>query len=358
MKDPHPLRCALAFALAFTPLLSVPARSESSLGTSVVMSGDDRGFRWDRYELALRRETPEQAQWLSARFHSYSLAEELAGVLPFDGSEPAGEIGAHLLQGWWWLLGAVGFQGNIEASGATGKLIVARAIPAGTSTLTPRLEAAREPLALTALPLSLGLSKYRFDAVLAAGGDAWKAEGGARLELWEEGHLPGRTRNPALDAIAANRSALLHAYGMLALGRSIDVGLAARAAWAARSTMLLTESTPVPVYTWYPASAPPFEWATAAVLDARGRPAEPLEIGARLQLPLLSRETRDWEGVRRPFWGSAAFEGRLDASWKLLSGTTLQLDAAIFVKPWASWDVLSHEAYRQGLVRLSLEQRL
>lgn len=354
----HPRRLPRALALAFTSLLSVPARAESSLGTSVLMSGDDQGFRWDRYELALRREEREHGQWVAARFHSYSLAEELAGVLPFDGAEPAGEIGAHLLQGWWWLSAAVGFQGRAEASRATGKLVVARALQAGSSTITPRLEAAREPLALTALPLSLGLSKYRFDAALAAGGAAWKAEGGARMELWDEGHLPGRTRNPTLDVVAANRSTSLHAYGMLTVGSWLQLGLAARAAWAARSTMLLTEVAPAPMYTWYPASAPPFEWATAAVLDARGRPAEPIEIGVRVQLPLLSRETRDWEGVRQASWGSAAFEGRLDARWRVLGGTTLELDAAIFTKPWANWDVLSNEAYRQGLVRLSLEQRL
>lgn len=353
-------RCRAGRALALALMACAPAvaRAESSLGAGVMLAGDDQGFRWDRYEVELRRDRPDSGQWLAVRFYTFELGQAIAGVLPFDGAEPAAELGGHVLHGAWWLLGSIGFQGSVDADGATGKLVVARALLAGSSTLTPRLEIAREPLSLTALPLSLGLSKFRFDALLAWRAPSWTAEGGARVELWESALLPGRTENPALDHVEPNRNTIAHAYALSDLRGWCDVGVAAKAAWSRENTMLLTGVASAPTYTWYPASAPPFLWETALVLRARGQLAEPVELSVQVQLPMLSQETREWDGLRRTYWGSAPFEGKLEARWRAFSATALKADAAIFAKPWERWDVFSDQAYRQGALHFSIEQRL
>jgi hypothetical protein len=122
--------------------------------------------------------------------------------------------------------------------------------------------------------------------------------------------------------------------------------------------MLLTALTPEPTYTWYPASAPPMAWETALVLRAFGQVAKPFELTCQLQLPLLSRETREWDGVRRSYWGRAPFEGKLLARWAVLSATNVELEARFFARPWEHWEVFGDAAYRQGSLRLSVEQRL
>jgi hypothetical protein len=235
--------------------------------------------------------------------------------------------------------------------------VVANALTSGSSTFTPRLEVAREPLGLSALPLSLGLSKHRADAVLAWRAPGVTAEGGARIELWESGVLPGRVQNPEHDLIQANRTALLHAYLLSDFEHWFDCGVAAKAMWSEHGTLLLTGLSPA-TYAWYPASAPPRALETALVLRALGRPVQPLELSLQVQLPLLSQELREWEGQRRAYWGSAPFEGKLAARWSLFHATTLEIDALIFARPWEHWDVLSQAAYRQGSVRVAVEQRL
>jgi hypothetical protein len=334
------------------------ARAEWSLGAGVLLSRADRGLRLDTYRLEARRETPADGQWVALDLYEYSLDESLAGLLPFSGSEPSTALGSHLLLGLWWLSAEVGLQGSIDRDSVMGKLVVARAIPTDSDTFTPRIELAREPLALSPLPLSLALSKYRFDALLAWRGSGWLGEGGARLELWQSRAAPSRTQNEAEDVIDANRITILHAYALSDGSSFLDFGGAAKAAWAEHGTMLLTGLNPAPTYTWYPASAPPFAWETAFVLRAQSRSTEPLQLMAQLQLPLLSQEVREWEGVRRSYWGSAPFQAKLQARWAIFSSTTLQLEGAIFAKPWEHWDVLGAGAYHEGSLTFSIEQRL
>ena len=125
----------------------------------------------------------------------------------FRGSEPAVEIGGHLLAERNWFAASAGFQGVPDLSHATGSLTLARAFPSSLGTLTPRLVAARGPLATFPLPLSLGLFSKRGEAVLAWRASSWMAEGGARVDSWEAGTVPGRVQNAALTAIEPGRSA-------------------------------------------------------------------------------------------------------------------------------------------------------
>jgi hypothetical protein len=350
----------LITSCALATLLSVPlsSRADSSLTAGALVSRDDLGLRLDTYQLKLTREAPSDGQWLALAFYAYSLDDQQAGLFPFSGSEPAARAGTHLLLGLWWMSAEVGFQGSVDREGATGKLVVARALPTDTNTFTPRIEAAREPLALTPLPLSLALSKYRFDAILAWRASGITAEGGARLELWDSKTVTGRTENDAQDSIDANRITSLHAYALSDSSSWANFGAASQASWAEHGTMLLTGLEPAPTYTWYPASAPPFQWEVAFVFRARAVPLEALELSAQLQLPLISRETREWEGSRRSYWGTAPFEAKLQARWAAFSSTALRLEAAAFAKPWEHWDVFGDGAYHQASVNLSVEQHL
>lgn len=342
---------ALSVAVAAT------AGAQSSVSAGALSSGDDQGFRWDQYQVELQRAAGNAGQWLVLRFHRYSLAGELAGVLPFHGSEAAGELGGHVLLGSLWLSASAGFQGSVDWSGIMGKLAVANAFTSGASSFTPRFELAREPLGLSALPLSFGLAKQRADAVLAWRAPGVTAEGGARIELWASGTLPDRVRNPERDFIEGNRITLLHAYVLSDFGHWFDCGLAARALWSERSTLMLTGLNPA-TYTWYPASAPPRALESALILRAAGRPVQPLELTLQLQLPLVSQEVREWEGLRRAYWGSAPFEAKLGARWAIFEGTTIEIDALAFARPWEHWDVVSGGAYQQASVQLGVEQRL
>lgn len=343
-----------------TPALgaSAVARAETSLRAGALLARDDQGFRWDQYDLELRREVETAGQWLALRFHTYGLDEEIAGILPFDGTEPAVRVGGHLLHDLWWFAVSAGIQGTADLEGAVGEFVIARAIPAGDITFTPTLELAREPLAYTALPLSLGLLSHRAEALLAWRSPQWTGELAGRVELWESDMIPGRAQNPVLDVIEANRIAMVHGYVLSDWEHWFDLGLAAKAAWSEHSTMFLTTLRPAPTYTWYPASAPPFVWETALVLRAAGQLADPLEISLQLQVPLASQETRQWEMLRRTYWGTAPYEGKLQVSWSVVDGTTLHLHALVFAKPWEQWDITAPGTYRQGSLQLSLEQGL
>jgi hypothetical protein len=343
-------------------LLAFPsvARCESlALSAGASLAGDDLHYRWDRYELGLRRETDTTGQRLLLRFHTYSLDEELAGVLPFEGNEPAVELGGHVLLGdVWWLGAAAGLQGSADLEGAVGELIAARAFAtSGAGTFTPRLELAREPLAGTALPLSLGLTSYRGVAALAWRATGWTAEGGVRGELSEHDTVPGRARNPERDEIDATRVITIYGYTLTDSEHWFDAGLSARAAWSSHNTLLATQLSPR-AYTWYPASAPPFLWETALILRAGGAVLPSLDAALQLQVPALSQETRQWETLRRTYWGTAPLEAKLEASWRMFSATTLRFQAQLFAEPWERWEVFGAQAYHMVSLHLSLEQRI
>jgi hypothetical protein len=169
--------------------------------------------------------------------------------------------------------------------------------------------------------------------------------------------LPDRVQNPDRDFIDGNRIALLHAYVLSDFEHWFDCGFAARALWSERSTLMLTGLAPA-AYTWYPASAPPRALESALILRAEGQPVQPLVLTLQLQLPLLSQELREWEGVRRAYWGSAPFEAKLGARWVILETTTIEIDALVFARPWEHWGVLSEGAYQQGSLHFGVEQRL
>jgi hypothetical protein len=345
-----------ALALVLLGPGSPLARADATLSASVLAARDDQGYQLQRYQAQWWRETPASGQRLSVRWHQYALDQEFAGVLPFDGGEPSVEVGGHVLRGLWWSGAAIGFQGQPDLHGLTGELVLARAFPTGAGTFTPRLEATRGPLAMAALPLSLGLLSNRGQALLGWRTDGWMAEGGLRVDFWEAMTLAGRVRNSALDTIPANRVTILHGYLLTQRQQVLDFGLAAKAAWAEHNTLLATQLAPSWQYSWYPASAPPFAWETALVLRAQARPGSSLGATVQLQLPVVSRETRQWEAQRQSAWGTAPFEGRLEASWSFLSSTAVVLDAAVFAKPWANWNPAGVGAYRQATVQLSLRQ--
>src|SRR4029453_4672650 len=129
--------------LAGLLLLALPGASasvfaaEAALSAGVLASGDDQGYRWNHYQLEWGRQSEWSGLRAMARWHQYSLGRELTGVLPFAGAEPAAQLGGHLLLGLWWLSGAVGFQGTADLEGATGEVLIARAIPVGSGAITP-----------------------------------------------------------------------------------------------------------------------------------------------------------------------------------------------------------------------------
>jgi hypothetical protein len=347
---------ALAFGLAMT--ISRAAQAEVSVAGSGLLSGDEWGFRLEEYGLDVGHTAEASGQRLALRWYRYALTEELEGILPFSGHEPAAEVGAHVLQDLWWLSAAAGVQGTLDIEGVTGELTVARAIPDGRATFTPRMELAREPLAMTALPLSLGLLSHRAQAALEWRVPGVVAEGGARADFWEGDTVVGRVRNSARDRISALPIITGYAYVVSDGGGWLDAGLTAKVAAASRNTLLATQLSPERHYTWYPASAPPFVWETSAVLRLHGELAAALQAKLQLQLPLVSQETRQWESVQVTSWGTAPYEAQLDIEWFFLAATSLQLMAKLFTKPWQSWDALSDGAYRQASVRVAVEQRI
>lgn len=356
------LRTILASGLAIAATAVPPAlQAQVSLGAGATLSGDDQGFRSHQYRLELARATPTDGQRLSLRWHTYSLDPELDGVLPFDGHEPAAELSGHVMLGLFWLAAAVGMQGTLDLEGTTGKLVLARAIPTDSTTLTPRLEVAREPLASSALPLSLGLTRLRGEALLALRAPVMTGEAGVRVELWEDDVQRGRTRNPARDPIASNRVTTLHGYALSAWEHWFNLGIAAKAAWARDDTLLLTGLQPA-AYSWYPASAPPWLWETSVVLIAKGELTRSLELTTQAQLPALSQELRQWETLRRTYWGTAPFEAKLELRWSLFESTpestTVLFSGQLFAKPWEHWSFFDDSAYRMLTLQLFLEQRI
>lgn len=358
MKSPSHHRIAGRLLVLWLLLGARAARAQSTVSASVQAARDDQGYRLERYQARWGREAPADGQRLAVRWDQYALPDEFAGVRPFRGGEPAVELGGHLLRGLWWVGAAAGFQGRPALRALAGELILARAFPTtGAGTFTPRLEVARAPLAAAALPLSLGLLSNRGQALLGWRTEGWLAEGGLRVDLWDAGTLPGRVRNGALDTVEANRITILHGYLLTQRERWLDLGLAAKAAWARHNTLVATQLQPWE-YSWYPASAPPFAWETALVLRAQARPAASFAAALQLQLPVLSRETRQWESFRQSDWGTAPYEGKLEVTWSFLASTAVRVDAAVFAKPWEGWNPWGAGAYRQATVRLSLEQRI
>jgi hypothetical protein len=354
----HRIAGRLLVAALVAGAAAARAQAQSSLSASVLAARDDQGYLWDRYQARWDRQAESDGQRLSVGWHRYALDQEFAGVRPFAGGEPAIELGGHLLRGLWWTSAAVGLQGEPAWRAITGELVLARAFLTSAGTFTPRLEAARTPLALAALPLSLGLLGNRGQALLNWRTPGWVAEGGLRVDLWDAATVPGRVRNGALDRVEANRITILHGYLLTQRERWVDFGLAAKAAWARHNTLLATQLSPGWQYSWYPASAPPFAWETALVVRAQARPAPSLAAALQLSLPVLSRETRQWEAYRESAWGTAPFEGKLEASWFFLASTAVQIDAAVFAKPWEGWKPWGAGAYRQATVGLSLKQRI
>jgi hypothetical protein len=355
---PQPLRFAASLSLLALCLPGGSASAaESALSAGVLASGDDQGYRWNHYQLEWGLEGDTAGLQATARWHQYSLDRRLAGVLPFAGAEPAVQLGGHLLQGLWWLSAAAGFQGTADLAGATGQLLIARAIPVGAGAVTPKLELARGAVAMTALPLSLGMASDRAQLLIAARGPGFTGEGGLRLERWEPGDRPGRVMNPAMTSIEETRIATVHGY-LLTDGGWFNCGLAGKVARASRSTLVATETDPAWQYSWYPASAAPFAWESALVLRAQGNLAAALKAELQVQLPALSRETRQWDSLRRSYWGTAPYEGRLQATWSMLPLTSLQLSGSVFAKPWEGWDPFGPGAYRMASFQLSLRQAL
>jgi hypothetical protein len=336
------------------------ARAEISIAGSAAFAGDEWGYGNETYALDLAHETETAGQELGLRWHRYALADDLHGILPFEGHEPAARLGAHVLHELWWLSASAGLQGTLDFDGVTAELIVARAFEASSaSTLTPRVELAREPLALNPLPLSLGLHSHRALAALALRvKDVLLAEGGLRADFWEGDTIEGRTRNSARDRIEPNRITTGYAYVLSDAEGWFDAGLAGKIASAAENTLLVTQLQPERRYGWYPASAPPFAWETSLILRAAGALAGPLHGSLQLQLPLLSQETRQWDALQATAWGTAPYEAKLELEWFFLSATSLQLAAAIFIKPWADWDALGSGAYRYASLQLGVEQRI
>jgi hypothetical protein len=335
------------------------ARCESWLSAGANLAGDDQRYRWDDYQLGFRRESDADGQRVALRFHTYSLEQPYAGIAPFDGSEPAVELGGHvLLDEVLWLGLSLGLQGSADLDGVVGELVAGRAFATGWGTFTPRVELAREPLTRTALPLSLGLHDHRAEGVLAWRTTGWTAEGGVRGDFWEGDTVPGRVQNAALDTIPETRVITVHAYLLSDREHWLEAGVSAKAAWSSRTTLLPTAIAPVRLYTWYPASAPPALWETALIVRAEGALAEPLHASLQVQLPALSQETRQWETVRQTDWGTGPFEARLALNWLMFPSTSLQFGAMLFAKPWRRWDVLSAGAYRMIAAGLTLEQRI
>jgi hypothetical protein len=327
------------------------------LSAGAQAAGDDQGYRWNRYQLGWDLQAPSFGLQAAARWHEYSLDQPLAGVFAFAGGEPAVQVGGHVLAGLWWFSAAAGFQGTADVQGATGEMMIARAIPIGSGALTPKLEVARGSVAQSALPLSLGMVSDRAQALAAVRGPGWMGEGGLRLERWEAADRPGRVQNPAMVTIEETRIAALHGY-LLTDGGWFNCGLAGKVARANRSTLVATGTDPSWQYSWYPASAAPFAWESALVLRAQGHLADSLKAEVQLQLPALSRETRQWESLRQSYWGTAPYEGRLQASWLMLPMTSLELSGSVFAKPWQGWDPFGLGAYRMASFQLSVKQSL
>jgi hypothetical protein len=358
MKLPFGGPPAPVLVIVLSLLTGRAARAESSVAASVLASRDDQGFSLQRYRLGWWRETPTSGQHLTVHLHQYALEQEFAGVLPFQGLQPAMELGGHLERALWWAGAALGFEGQPDLRGATGELVVARAILFQAGTLTPRLEVGRQPLALSPLPLSLGVASTRLLSVLGWRGAGWMAEAGARADLWDAANLAGRVRNGALIRVEPNQ--VLTGYGFL-LTRSdgwFDWGFSAKATRSSHNTLVPTQVQPAWQYSWYPASAPPFAWETALIVRAQARPSSTLSASLQLALPALSRETRQWESVRQSEWGTAPLEGKLQGSWFFLAATAVELEATVFAKPWRDWNLFGAGAYRQASLTLSLRQRI
>ncbi|HTM45311.1 MAG TPA: hypothetical protein VL137_10175 [Polyangiaceae bacterium] len=334
---------------------SAAAQGQLSIATGALISRDNEGYQSDRYQLGLNREAPSDGEHLTVRWHTYSLSRQLVGISPFAGYEPSAELGGHLLYELWWLEAGAGFQGKLALHSTTGEVVLARAIPSGKNTFTPRVEVAREPLAMTPLPLSLGLLSDRAEALLAFRSPQWMGEGGVRVDFWDSDTAPGRTQNPALATIPNNRITSLHGYGLSTWDSWFNWGAAAKVAWASHNTMLMTQVQPSAAYTWYPASAPPFAWEAAAVVQAKGDIVSSLGASFQLQLPLISQETRQWETLRRTYWGTAPFEAKLQVNWAVVPTTTVHLNAQAYARPWENWNALGSAGYRQGSVELAIE---
>jgi len=345
------------FALA---LWAAPAHAEVSVAGSGFLGADEWGYWHEQYGIDLAHAGETSGQKLALSFHRYALHDELEGVLPFTGHEPAARLSAYaLLDDALWLGAGAGLQGTLDVDGVTGELVAAYAIAAGEQhTLTPRVELAREPLAASPLPLSLGLHSHRVQAALGWKSDGFIAEGGARIDLWEGDTVPGRARNSARDRIEPNRILTGYAYALTDSEGWLDAGLAGKVSAAEHNTLLPTQLAPERRYTWYPASAPPLAWETSAIVRVQSKRGEPVEVKLQLGLPLVSREVREWEGVRVASWGTAPYEAAFDLAWQALEDTRLELQAKLFIKPWESWDAIGDGAYRHASVRVALEHRI
>ena len=339
-------------------LKHLPARSESMVSAGATASGDNQRFRWQEAQANWTHEGEQSGERLVVRGHHYALEEPFAGIHPFDGKEAAVEAGAHVLAGLWWVEGSAGFQGEADRHDAVGGLVIARAIPAGESTFTPRLTVTRGPVSLAPVPLSLAMFSERAEAILAWRSDHWVAEGGYRVDVWEATSAPGRVQNDALDAIPQNRIQFLQGYLLTQGPGWFDWGLVAKAVWALHGTMQPTQVSPTYEYTWYPAYAPPFSWESDLVVRLHSSPERALGASAQLQLPTVSRETREWGAVRVSSWGTAPFQAKAAVRWSFLPATAVQVTGSFFAKPWERWSPASVGTYLQGSVGLGLEQKI
>lgn len=342
-------------ALAFLCTQNAAAEMRATLDSAV--ERDDYNLATTRLGAELAQTRDQLGWFLRGRWYSYSLDEDLVGIHPFTGSEPAVELGGHWLAGSWWLSGAAGVQGSLSGSDAIGNVVLARAFAWDTGTLTPRLDVGHRPLALSALPLSLALKAHRVEAALAWRSAGWIGEMAVRVDWWNAMTAKGRVENPALTDIPANRRALLSAY-LISQGWWLQGGLVAKVQNGQRNTLLATQITPVYAYTWYPVSMPLWAWEASAIARAVGRPCPSLQALLQIQIPVVSREMRQWESTEQWSWGTAAWEAKAELTWDMTETTQISAGAVLFAKPWANWNVVGQDGYRQIALQAGITQRL
>ncbi|HEX2659866.1 MAG TPA: hypothetical protein VHU40_16395 [Polyangia bacterium] len=333
------------------------AQSDTLLSAGAIASGDNQNFRWQQAQADWRHEGEGSGQRLTVRGQQYALQEPFAGIRAFDGREGGFEAAAHVMAGLWWFEGSGGFQGESDRHDTLGGLTMARAIPAGAGTFTPRVSVSRGPVGFSPVPLSLGMFSDRVEAAVSWRAGGWLAEVSYRLDLWEATRASGRVANGALDVIPSNRIQFVQGY-VLSQGTYFDWGLAGKAIWSQHGTLAATQWWPSYQYTWYPAYAPPFAWESALVMRVHARAERPFTVSAQVQLPLVSRETRQWDAVRVSSWGTAPFEAKGLARWSFLPSTAVQLSGTFFAKPWERWNPVGVGAYLQASVGLGLEQKI
>ncbi len=344
-------------AVLLASLSGTPAAAgiQATLDTSVAR--DDYNLSTTHFGAELAQGGPDLGWRLRGRWYVYSLDRDLVGIRSFSGAEPAAELGAHWLSGSWWLSGTAGLQGTLSSADAVGNVVLARALALDEGTLTPRVDVGRRPLALSSLPLSLGLKAYGVEGALAWRSPGWIGELAGRVDWWDATTVEGRVENPALATIPANRRTLASAY-LISQGCWLQGGLLAKVQNGQRNTLLATQTTPDYAYTWYPISMPVWAWEAAAIGRVTGRPFASLQALLQVQIPFVSREMRQWEWAEQWAWGTAAWEAKAELTWDMTETAQVTFGGVLFAKPWSNWDVSGGDGYRQISLQAGITQRL